>query len=78
MGTGPLVDVEEGVMTERSWLAEGYRERHYWLTGKQLAVINGVVRECDPSLFDVFEVCDLLKLIEHDQRIEEEEDDERE
>lgn len=64
-------------MTERQWLAEGYKGRRYWLTGEQLAKINGVVRECDPSLFDVFEVCDLLKLIEYDQRIEEEEDEER-
>lgn len=58
-------------MIECHWLAEGYRGRRYWLSGEQLAKINGVVRKDDPLLFDVFEVCDLLKQIEYDQLIEE-------
>lgn len=52
-------------MTE---LAKG---RRYWLTGEQLAKISIFVRKADPPLFDGFEVCDLLKLIEYDQQMEE-------
>lgn len=62
-------------MTESWFLAEGYGERmlaaRYWLTGEQLLKISNVVRGATPSLLDCFEVCDLLKLIEYDQHIEE-------